>query len=188
VGYSEFTDKLNASKAKNLYHGWTGWGGRGLTIELTDFSMSQLTQLPGQKRLREGEGEPPVPRRADQPQCLPAAGPPPSLPPPAAAAPVAAPLVAGTQLGPPLPALGSIHWAMRQCRGAPLIILHWVLPPARRLPPADLLQPNGNFKQARPDMPPMVRLPGTLRVCCLCCWHPQMCTRMFLPVHLPIMR
>ncbi|EFN57435.1 hypothetical protein CHLNCDRAFT_142904 [Chlorella variabilis] len=57
VGYAEFSDKLNASKAKNLYHGWTGWGGRGLAIELTDFSLSQLTQLPvgGQKRMREGE-------------------------------------------------------------------------------------------------------------------------------------
>jgi hypothetical protein len=103
VGYSEFTDKLNASKAKNLYHGWTGWGGRGLTIELTDFSMSQLTQLPGQKRLREGEGEPPVPRRAYQPQCLPAAGPPPSLPPP------------HQSLHPLLPAhswaLPCLHWA-----------------------------------------------------------------------------
>lgn len=49
---------MNGSKAKNLYHGWTGWGGRGLAIEMTDFALSQLTQLPvGQKRLREGEGE-----------------------------------------------------------------------------------------------------------------------------------
>lgn len=47
---------MNASKAKNLYHGWTGWGGRGLAIELTDFAMSQLAALPGQKRMREGEG------------------------------------------------------------------------------------------------------------------------------------
>lgn len=56
VGYAEFSDKMNASKAKNLYHGWTGWGGRGLAIELTDFAMSQLAALPGQKRMREGEG------------------------------------------------------------------------------------------------------------------------------------
>ena len=57
IGYAELNDKLNASKAKNMYHGWTGWGGRGLTIEMTDFSLRQLTQLPGQKRMREGEGE-----------------------------------------------------------------------------------------------------------------------------------
>lgn len=56
VGYAEFSDKMNASKAKNLYHGWTGWGGRGLAIELSDFAMSQLAALPGQKRMREGEG------------------------------------------------------------------------------------------------------------------------------------
>ncbi len=56
VGYAEFSDKMNASKAKNLYHGWTGWGGRGLAIELTDFAMSQLAAMPGQKRMREGEG------------------------------------------------------------------------------------------------------------------------------------
>lgn len=61
---------MNASKAKNLYHGWTGWGGRGLAIELTDFPLAQMSvqqpsmqqqmpgqQMPGQKRLREGEGE-----------------------------------------------------------------------------------------------------------------------------------
>lgn len=48
---------MNASKAKNLYHGWTGWGGRGLAIELTDFPMAQRTQgIPGQKRMREGDG------------------------------------------------------------------------------------------------------------------------------------
>lgn len=56
MGYAEFSDKMNASKAKNLYHGWTGWGGRGLAIELTDFAMSQLAAMPGQKRMREGEG------------------------------------------------------------------------------------------------------------------------------------
>ncbi|PSC76514.1 U3 small nucleolar ribonucleo MPP10 [Micractinium conductrix] len=68
VGYGEFSDKMNASKAKNLYHGWTGWGGRGLAIELTDFPLAQMSvqqpsmqqqmpgqQMPGQKRLREGE-------------------------------------------------------------------------------------------------------------------------------------
>ena len=57
IGYAEFSDKMSATKAKNLYHGWTGWGGRGLTIELTDVSLSHVTQLPGQKRMREGEGE-----------------------------------------------------------------------------------------------------------------------------------
>lgn len=61
VGYAEFGDKMNASKAKNLYHGWTGWGGRGLAIELVDFALSQLAgggggQPVGQKRLREDEG------------------------------------------------------------------------------------------------------------------------------------
>lgn len=49
---------MNATKAKNLYHGWTGWGGRGLAIELTDYSMAQLSgQGPGHKRMREGDGE-----------------------------------------------------------------------------------------------------------------------------------
>jgi len=61
VGYGEFSDKMNASKAKNLYHGWTGWGGRGLSIEISDFGMPQMGGQqqgpPGQKRLREGEGE-----------------------------------------------------------------------------------------------------------------------------------
>lgn len=59
MGYGEFSDKMNASKAKNLYHGWTGWGGRGLAIELTDFPVGQLAQTggPGQKRMREGDGE-----------------------------------------------------------------------------------------------------------------------------------
>jgi hypothetical protein len=54
VGYAEFRDKASAVTARNMYHGWTGWG-RPLTVDLTNFSMAQL-QAPGQKRQREEEG------------------------------------------------------------------------------------------------------------------------------------
>lgn len=134
VGYAEFSDKLNASKAKNLYHGWTGWGGRGLAIELTDFSLSQLTQLPvgGQKRMREGEGKS---RRVCQSSSL------------------------------RRPAAADAH-TFRHLFAQRLWLPHLFAcvpsacadPTACYLLPTDLLQPNGNYKQPRADMPAMVRV------------------------------
>eukprot|EP00887_Chlorella_sp_A99_P004665 scaffold4.g4665.t1 len=63
VGYAEFSDKMNAVKARNLYQGYGGYGGRGFSITLVDSqtpidaTQPQLAAAaaPGQKRLREGD-------------------------------------------------------------------------------------------------------------------------------------
>ena len=51
---------MTASKARNLYQGWAGWGGRGLSIEFNQPAAGGVAApaaQPGQKRARDGEGE-----------------------------------------------------------------------------------------------------------------------------------
>lgn len=57
IGYVDFSDKMTASKARNLYQGWGGWGGRGLNVEFGPPAAAPAGTVPGQKRGRDGEGE-----------------------------------------------------------------------------------------------------------------------------------
>ena len=42
LGYAEFRDGACADHARRLYNGWAGWGGRGLSVAVSEFSIAQV--------------------------------------------------------------------------------------------------------------------------------------------------